>query len=87
MYQFISPTLETELLSHIVHNKTFLEKCIEILSVDKIGSKVLKMIYFEVTEYYKKWNKTPDKNHIKQKFRDTLVEEDYENVREFINKI
>lgn len=87
MYQFISPNLETELLSHIIHDQAFLEKCIENLPVDKFGSKVLKMIYFEVVEFYKQWGKIPDKGSIRQKFRDTLTEDDYLNVKEFIAKI
>ena len=87
MYQFVSPSLETELLSHIVHNQAFLEKCIECLSVDKFGSKVLNMIYYEIIEFYKKWGKIPDKNSIRQTFRDTLQEEDYLNIKEFIIKI
>lgn len=87
MYQFISPVLETELLSHIIHSQAFLEKCLEVMPVDKFGSKVLKLIYFEVMEFYKQWAKIPDKNSILQKFRDTLNEEDYNNILEFVKKI
>lgn len=87
MYQFISPTLETELLSHIVHNQSFLEKCIECLPVDRLGSKVLKSIYFEIWDYYALWGKVPDKNSIEQKFRDSSSEEDFNNIKEFTKKI
>lgn len=87
MYQFVSPTLETELLSHIVHSQSFLERCVEVLPYDRLGSKVLKHVYYEVIEFYKKWGKLPDKTSIRQKFKDTLPDEEYQNVKQFLNNI
>ncbi|MFA5153309.1 MAG: hypothetical protein WC554_12165, partial [Clostridia bacterium] len=57
------------------------------MPVDRLGSRLLKSIYYEILEFYNKWDKIPDKNIIRQKFKDTLSEEEYENVKQFLERI
>ena len=84
-YEFISPSLETELLSYCVRGAEFLEDIIVKINFNDFGSDITKSLYFEIVEHYKKFGAIPGKAELLQKINDKF--KDKEIGAQFVEKI
>lgn len=84
-YEFISPSLETELLSYCVRDASFLEEIIVKIKLNDFGSDITKSLYYEIIEHYKKFGAIPGKAELLQKINDKF--KDKEIGAQFVEKI
>lgn len=75
-YEFISPSLEIELLSYSVKSEENLEKIIVKININDFGSDINRTLFFEITEHYKKFNAIPGKSELLQKIEDKFKEKE-----------
>lgn len=84
-YEFVSPSLETELLSYCVRSQECLEEIIVKINLGDFGSDITKSLYYEITEHYKKFATIPSKSELLQKIKDRFSNK--EIATQFVEKI
>lgn len=75
-YEFISPSLEVELLSYCVKRPEDLENIIVKININDFGSDINRTLYFEIIEHYKSFNSIPGKAELLQKIQDKFKEKE-----------
>lgn len=75
-FEFISPSLEIELLSYCVKGAEELEKIIVKVNINDFGSDINRTLFYEIIEHYKKFNTIPGKAELLQKIQDKFKEKE-----------
>ena len=84
-FQFVSPSLEFELINLSIKSPENLEKSLMKLNIKDFGSDIAKTFFYEITNHYKKFNTIISKSELEQKIKDSF--ENKEIAQEWLNKI
>lgn len=75
-FQFSSISLEIELLNHLVKSEDNLEKALIKISNDDFTTDITKVLFYEITQFYKQYNKIISRLELQQKVIDTYQNKD-----------
>lgn len=85
VFQFVSPSLEFELINLSLKSSENMEKSLMKLKVKDFGSDIAKTFFYEITNHYKKFNTIISKTELEQKIKDSF--ENKELAIEWLNKV